>query len=449
MKDLTKGNTVKTFILFAIPLILGGVLSEGYNLIDTVIAGKLLGEVGLAAIGATGSFITLISSAGWGFGGGFAVYIARLYGSKDYRLIKNCVITGFLFISVISIILGALMIVFSEPIFDLLMIDHAIREETFAYFSVYMGGIFLILLNNFGFSIMNAFGESSFPFLMSIISAIVNVSGNILTVAVFDMGTAGLAAASVFAAVVVDVCYILKLIKCFKALGLDKEKAEISLKYIRLSLPYSAPNSFQQLFLYIAGVVASAIINGMGTAATASFIVVTRIYDFCAQIYHNSAKTISNYTAQCVGAGKTDKIRKGVWIGILQGCAFVLPVIVLCVIFPETVCSFFFEEGADGEAVSIAVTFVKYYLPFVAFQLLCNVFHALFRGVKAVGHLFASTVIGALSRILLTFILARYYGMNGVFSAWVLSWVLETVYSLAVFSGNGWLPKNESSEKLQ
>jgi Na+-driven multidrug efflux pump len=439
MKDLTRGNTVKTFILFAIPLVLGGVLSQGYNLIDTIIAGKLLGEEGLAAIGATSSFIVLISSAFWGFGGGFAVYIAQLYGAKKFKEIKNCIISGFLFMSAVMLLCSVLMIICYRPIFDLLKIDIDIRAEAFSYFAMYMGGFFLIILNNFGFSIMNAFGESSYPFFMSIISALINILGNIITVAVFNMGTVGIAASSVFAAAVVDICYIFRLSGCFNKLGLRGTKAEISIKYIRLSLPFSGPNTFQQLVLYIAGVVASAIINGMGAAATAGFIVVTRVYDFCAQIYHNSAKTISNYTAQCVGAGKTDKIRRGVGIGILQGLFFVLPVLIVCFIIPDKVCSLFFEEGADGEAINIAVTFTRYYLPFVLFQLICNLFHSLFRAVKSISHLFISTIIGAVSRIVLTFIMAELAGMNGVFIAWVLSWVIEAIYSLIIFSGKSWL----------
>ncbi len=447
MKDLTRGNTLKTFLLFAFPLVLGGVLSQGYNLIDTIIAGKMLGDMGLAAIGATGSFVTLVSSVLWGFGGGYAVYIARLFGSKDYKHMKNCIFSGYLFVAVAAIILGITFILLKGTIFELLKVDVTIRKETFAYFGTYMAGLFLIILNNYGFSIMNALGESTYPFFMSLIAAVLNIFGNIISVAVLEMGTLGIAASSVFAALVVNIFYIIRLNRCFSELGLKREPVKLSIVYIKDSLPYAGPNSFQQTILYIAGVIASAIINGMGAAATAGFIVIMKIYDFCAQIYHNSAKTISNYTAQCVGAGKTDKIRKGVWIGIAQGCAFVLPVIVACVIFSEPVCSLFFDKDADREAIEIALTFTKYFLPFIVFQLLCNIFHALFRGVKSVKCLFISTIIGAVARIVLTLILARYYEMNGVLIAWVLSWIAETVYSFIIFLGDSWLPTKSCLQK--
>ncbi len=443
MKDLTRGNTLKTFLLFAFPLVLGGVLSQGYNLVDTIIAGKMLGDTGLAAIGATGSLVTLVSSVLWGFGGGYAVYIARLFGSKEYKHMKNCIISGCFFIAAVAIIFGVALVWLKEPIFDLLKVDNSIRKDTFAYFGTYIPGLFIIILNNYGFSIMNALGESTYPFYMSLISAVLNVVGNIVSVAVFEMGVFGIAASSVFAALVVDVFYILRLKKCFAELGLKKERIKLSFSYIKESLPYAGPNSFQQMVLYVAGVIASAIINGMGAAATAGFIVITRIYNFCAQIYQNSAKTISNYTAQCVGVGKTDKIRNGVWIGIAQGCAFVLPVVVLCMIFSEPVCYLFFDEEADRAAVELALSFTKYYLPFIVFQLLCNVFHALFRGVKDVKCLFISTLIGAVSRIVLTLVLAKFYDINGVLIAWVLSWVAETVYSFVVFMGDSWLPKGK------
>ena len=450
MKDLTRGNTLKTFLLFAIPLVFGGVLSQGYNLVDTIIAGQMLGDTGLAAIGATGSFITLVSSALWGFGGGYAVYIARLFGSKDYKHMKNCILSGYLFITFVAIIFGIVLVLLKDPIFDILKVDATIRDDTFAYFGIYVAGLFIIVLNNFGFSIMNALGESTYPFFMSLVAAVLNVCGNIFAIAILKMGVMGVAASSVFSALIVNVFYIMRLKKCFDELGLKKEPVKFSVSYIKESLPYAGPNAFQQTVLYIAGVIASAIINGMGAAATAGFIVIMRIYDFCAQIYQNSAKTISNYTAQCVGAGKTDKIRKGLWIGIAQGCAFVFPVIVACMIFAGPVCSLFFDAEADPEAVEIALTFTKYYLPFLVFQLLCNIFHALFRGVKSVKCLFISTLVGAVSRILLTVVLANFYGINGVLIAWVLSWIAETVYSFVIFMGDSWLPgkeiKNENND---
>ena len=441
MRDLTRGNTVKTFITFAIPLVLSGILAQAYNTIDTVIAGKILGEDGLAAIGATADFITMVSSIFWGYSVGFSVYIAQLFGAGDFNKIKNAVISTIMVFASFAAVLAALFIGFHEVMFSLVKVDKSIYNDTFAYFSVYIIGLFFIISNVFGMHLMNAFGESTFPFIVSIISAVLNVSGNLIFVALLGMGTEGLALASVLAALAVDIAYIIRIRAIFRKMGLGGERFKFSFSHISSSLAFALPNMTQQMAMYFAGTLISPIINGLGKAATAGYSVSGRVYNTCAAIYQNSAKILANYSAQCVGAGKTCEIKKGVGITVIQGVCFVAPVLILLVIFPEFACSLFFEEGAESIAIEYAVIFTRYFLPFCFFQMFCNIFHALFRGVKATKHLLASTIIGAASRVIATTVLAHYLGMTGVYMGWVISWIIETVYSAMIFKFGNWLPK--------
>ena len=441
MKDLTRGNTVKTFITFAIPLVLSGILAQAYNTIDTVIAGKILGEDGLAAIGATADFITMVSSIFWGYSVGFSVYIAQLFGAGDFRKIKNAIVSTVLVLASFAALLAALFVVFHEGIFSLLKVDKSIYKETFAYFSVYIIGLFFITSNVFGMHLMNAFGESTFPFIVSIISAVLNVSGNLIFVVLLGMGTEGLALASVLAALAVDIAYVIRISAIFLKMGLGGERFKFGFSHISASLAFALPNMTQQTTMYLAGTFISPIINGLGKAATAGYSVSGRIYNTCTAIYHNSTRVLANYSAQCVGAGKTGEIKKGVKIAVIQGACFVAPVLILLVIFPEFSCSLFFEETAESRAMDYAVMFTRYFLPFCFFQMLCNIFHALFRGVKATKHLLASTVIGAASRVIATLIFANFLGMKGVFIGWIISWITETAYSALIFKFGNWLPE--------
>ena len=441
MKDLTRGNTVKTFITFAIPLVLSGILAQAYNTIDTVIAGKILGEDGLAAIGATADFITMVSSIFWGYSVGFSVYIAQLFGAGDFRKIKNAIVSTVLVLASFAALLAALFVVFHEGIFSLLKVDKSIYKETFAYFSVYIIGLFFITSNVFGMHLMNAFGESTFPFIVSIISAVLNVSGNLIFVVLLGMGTEGLALASVLAALAVDIAYVIRISAIFLKMGLGGERFKFGFSHISASLAFALPNMTQQMTMYLAGTFISPIINGLGKAATAGYSVSGRIYNTCTAIYHNSTRVLANYSAQCVGAGKTGEIKKGVKIAVIQGACFVAPVLILLVIFPEFSCSLFFEETAESRAMDYAVMFTRYFLPFCFFQMLCNIFHALFRGVKATKHLLASTVIGAASRVIATLIFANFLGMKGVFIGWIISWITETAYSALIFKFGNWLPE--------
>lgn len=441
MKNLTEGNIRKTFFLFAVPLVLSGILSQAYNVIDTAIAGKFLGDEGLAAIGATSALITVVSSLIWGYSTGFSVYLAGLFGKRDYLGIKNAVLTTLAVIAAIVFVICLPLIIFYKPVFAFLNVDAKISDATFAYYSVYMGGLFFILMNHFGTGIMNAFGESTYPMFMSIISAVINVAGNILSVTVLGMGPEGLALSSVIAALAVDVCFVFKIRKCFKKLGVTG-RARLSLSYIKDAAPYNLPNSAQQVVMYLASFLISPLVNSLGSAATAGYTVVLKIYDVNSAMYMNATKTLSMYTAQCVGAGKTDKIKKGVSAAVLQNILFVVPVMLFCVAFPNLVCDVFFKENADPQAVDYAVSFARYFLPFIIFQLFCNLFHALFRGVKSMRYLFICTLFSTAVRVAFTVALMSSFEMNGVYAAWVISWIAEAILAYVIYLRGRWMPKS-------
>lgn len=433
MRDLTKGNIYKSFILFAVPLVLSSILSQAYHIIDTMIAGKFLGENGLAAIGATSQAITLASAVFWGFGTGFGINIAKLFGAKEYSKIKSNIINVILILTLIIITVSLLLIAFSDVILNVLKVENDIRADAKIYFIIYISGLCFITLNSNFISIMNALGASSFPFLMSLLSAALNISGNILSVTVLKMGVGGIALSSVLAALAVDAVYILKLKACFKEFGISGEKTRFSIFPFKETLRYSAPSSLQQTAMYIAAFAMSPIINGIGAAATAGYTVVMRIYDINAATYQSASKTLSNYAAQCVGAGEYGKIRKGLFVGLVQSMLFALPVVLACCIFAPQVNSIFFPSGYAGESLDYAVLFSRVYLPFSFFNVINNLFHSFFRGVAAMRLLIIATVLGSVVRIAAGFIFAGMFGMEGVYIGWIVSWIAEAIFMLAVY----------------
>lgn len=433
MRDLTKGNIYKSFILFAVPLILSGVLSQAYSILDTVIAGKFLGQDGIAAIGATSHAISLISSVFWGFGGGLGIYIAKLFGAKDFRKLKSDIYNVVLILLAALLLCSLLLLIFRNGLLELLNVEASIRKDAEIYFCIYMAGFFTIILSNTFSHIMNALGASSFPFYMSLISAVLNILGNILSVTVLDLGITGIALASVLAAVVVDLCYMIKIKSCLKELGVDRQEYRLDLSSIRHVVRYGGPVALQQTAMYISAFLISPIVNGFGAAATASYTVVMRIYNINASIYQSSSKTLSNYAAQCVGAGKYDKIRKGLFVGLLQSVIFVFPVVLCCSIFAKPVCALFFPSGYAGEALDYAVLFARVYLPFILLNLINNLFHSFFRGIAAMRFLIVATVLGSVIRFIASFAFSSLWGLEGVYIGWAVSWLAEALFMLAVY----------------
>lgn len=438
MKDLTKGNIYKTFILFAIPLVLTGFLTMAYNIIDTVIAGRFLGENGLAAVGATSAFITLASSVVWGFCSGFSMYIAKLFGEKNYKEIKSSIYCNTLIFTVVCLAITALTLVFRNNIYDFLKIDKKILNDAGIYFSVYMAGWIFIIMNNLGAFIMNAFGISRYPFVLSVASTVMNITGNIVSVVVLNWGVAGIAVSTVFSAFVVDVFYIIKIKKCFKEMKVDKCRVSFNGASFLQSVKYSVPVTVQQVVMYISQMLISVFINALGGGATAGYAIVSKIYSLNANIYQNSAKTLSNYAAQSVGARKPKNLTKGLKVGFLQGVVFVMPVLLICVFFAPGVCSLFFPSGYADVSLVYAVNFSRYFLPFIIFNVVNNLFHAFYRGVASMKSLISATTIGSIANFTASVILVKYYGMYGIFSGWVISWIVEAVFTVIVYISGRW-----------
>lgn len=438
MKDLTKGNIYKTFILFAIPLVLTGFLTMAYNIIDTIIAGKFLGEVGLGAVGATSAFITLVSSVVWGFCSGFSMYVAKLFGEKNYKEIKSSIYCNALIFGLICLTITALSLIFRKSIYNFLKIDKAIIKDAGIYFSIYMTGWIFIIFNNFGAFILNAFGISRYTFILSLLSTALNISGNIISVTVFDLGVAGIAISSVFAAFVVDIFYIVKIRQCFKEMQVDKYKTQLNTKSIKASVKYSLPVTIQQVIMYISQMIISVFVNALGGAATAGYAIVNKIYSLNANIYQNSSKTLSNYTAQSIGAKKPENLSRGLKVGFIQGIAFVSPVLLICIFFAPNICALFFPEGYANISLTYATDFSRMFLPFIFFNVINNLFHAFYRGIASMKFLIVATAIGSAANLTASVILSGHFGMYGIFAGWVISWIVEAVFTITVYFSGKW-----------
>ena len=447
MKDLTTGNIYKTFIWFAIPMALSGLLSQAYSIINTIIAGKLIGEAGLAAVGATAPLLDAISSLFWGFCVGFSVYVANLFGAKQYLKIKESIITMYVALFVATVTVGIIMLIFNNQIFNLLNIENTIRNDVFKYFSVYMTGFFFIIFGQVSVAMINAFGIGKFPLYMSVLSTVLTISGNIVSVAVFDLGVMGLALSTVLASVVITVMYIFEIKKIFKELGVHNEKIRLRFGVIKESFSYSGSAMMQQLIMYVAPLIISPFINAIGSSATAAYTVVTRIYNIIASVYQNSAKTLSNYAAQCMGAKKYSQVKKGVYVGFFQGLMFIAPFLLICVFGAKHTCMLFFTKGSSGEALNYDITFSVSFLPFIVFNVINNLFHSFFRGVNAPACLLFSTIIGSVSRVLTSiYFIKSGYGMNGAYMGWVASWIIEAVFVVYIYYSGRWKPIEMTNE---
>lgn len=438
MKDLTKGNIYKTFLLFAIPMVLSSMLSQAYSTINVIMAGKLLGDNALAATGAVTPFSTFINSAIWGYGMGVGIYTSHLFGAKDYRGIKHAVINNFRLVVAALLAITALTLIFRHEIYDLLNVDPAILADSDRYFVIItLGRTFVLFAANCVY-IFHAIGDSAFPLFVSTLSAFLNIGIGAASILFLGMGVEGLALGTVLAAVVTTTIYIFKLRSVFRQMQVQDEKVPFRFAVIRKTCRYSLTTMSQQAVMYFGTMFLSPMINGIGGAASASYTVCNRIHDINASIYINSSKTVGSYTAQCFGAKKYHLIKKGMRVGVLQSLVLVMPVLLSCCLFAGPVANIFYKADADPKAVEYTIVFLRYCLPFLAINVFANLFHNFFRGMGKMRALFIATFAGTVARVIVSWILIKPYGIYGYYAGWVFAWIFDAAVGAGIYFLGSW-----------
>ena len=450
VKDLTKGNIFKNFLIFTFPLILTGILSQSFGIINSMMVGKILGENELAYIGSTASLVEVLNAVIWGYGTGAAIYIGRLFGSKDIKRMVNAIKTNIIVACGISLVITVVTIVFHKPIFKLLQVGSDIYYGSFIYYAIIIGGLVIFTISWCSVYIFTALGDSKFPLLMSVITSLMTVAGNAFVLMFLKTGVWGTAAVSVIATLVVDICYIYKYKKLFKSIGAEKQKIVFDKRDILKSAALGIPCMFQQTVMYASSAGVQPMINALGQAAIAAYSICLRIYNLNSVVFQNISKCLSSYCAQSVGSGKLSQINKGIRTCLILGFAFVVPLMILCFIFPVQISGWFFND-TSSESALLVQRYILLCVPFFVFQILNNMFHNLFRGAMAANIAAITTTFYTIVRIVSTYLLVPLWKMDGVYAGFIIAWVLEVILCSAIFFSGKWKSKEirelEAEEK--
>lgn len=434
-KDLTSGNITRNLLLFSFPLVLSSLLSQAFGLVDMLVAGRFLGEAGLAATGALSSFHSLFNSIFFGFLTGTSVCSAQLFGGGVHRELREMVRNIGLFVAGVSLLLCGVAFLLRVPLFRYLKVDPLIYDDAMRYFLIVLGGKTAMFLSHFFLCTLHALGNTVLPFWMSLFSSLINLSGNIFTVKVLHWGVAGLAVSTVVSNLIALAVYFAVIRKCLSSMPGGKEKLPWRINFAEIGkvMRYGMPTAFQQMVMYLCTFGLAPLVNGLGVSATAGYSVVQKAHGICASFYYSSARTVSNFVAQCVGAGKLGKIQRGLFAGFLQGMIYLLIPFIPFFFFPSGVCGMFFTKGYSGEALDTAVRFCHVYLPFIVFGFLTNLFHAFYRGFGAMKMLVISTAVGAVVRLVCSYLLVSDMRMDGLYLGWVIAWVAEAIFAAAIY----------------
>ena len=381
-KDMTTGSPGKMIFNFTMPIFIGNIFQQFYNMADTVIVGKFVGNAALAAVGACGTLAFLIIGFLQGVTAGFTVVTAQHYGAGNMKAMKKSVASGAVLTLIVSVILTVLSMISMSKVLHLMNTPSDMYGEAYGYIMVLCGGIIAQALYNYLASVLRALGDSKRPLYFLVIAALLNIVLDLVFIIIFRLGAAGAAYATVIAQGISGILCLFYIGKKVPALHLHKEDWEMDGSLIGWQLKIGLPMAFQYSITAIGTIVVQSCLNILGSTAAAGFAAASKIEQVFSQAYVALGTTMATYCAQNMGAGKYTRIRKGFKNATLMGFAYAIVTGVIIFFGGKYMTVFFVSENLDQ-----IMGYVDIYLRCVSVSFLPLVIVNLYRnGIQGMGY---------------------------------------------------------------
>ena len=359
--NMTTGNPLKLIIKFAIPMLVGNIFQQLYNLADSIIVGRIIGKDALAAVGATGSVTFLFFALCNGIGNGGGIVTSQFFGQGDDKSVKKCITnTGFIML-IVPIIIGGLGLLLSHPLLVLLKTPEDIMADSLIYLRIMCVGTIFVSLYNFISSILRALGDSRTPLYFLIFSCILNVGLDFFFILVLNTGVWGAAIATVIAQLLSGVLCIFHSFRHNPYFKLAKEDFEYDKSIVYKTIRLGVPLSLQFSMISISCMALQAVINSFGPVAVAASTAISRIEQVIHQPYQTVGATLSTYTGQNYGARELERVKVGHRLGLIIVAVFSVLMLPIMQFFGSNIVSIFVDDAdviaMGGRAIQISSLF--------------------------------------------------------------------------------------------
>ena len=435
-KDLTTGKIMSILVNFTVPLVLGNLFQLTYNAVDSIIVGHFVGKEALAAVGICNPISTLMILFLNGLCMGASILMGIQYGAKDYKTLHRQISTTMLSGVVFSFFLTLFCVVFAVPILHLLQVDASIMEMTRQYLRIIFLGLMFTFLYNFFSSTLRALGDSASPLYFLIISAVLNIFGDLFFVIVLKAGSNGCAISTVLSEALCCLFCIIYIQKKVPILRLGKKWLVFDSRLLKKTIAYGWASAMQQATVQMGKIAIQALVNTMGVPVAAAFAVVNRIDDFAITPEQNIAHAMTALMAQNKGAGKNDRMREGFRCGMILEIVYGAAVMVICQVFAGELMALFVkdEEVIGHGVIYLHLIAVMYILPAVT-----NAIQGFFRGIGDLKVTLMSSFTNMAVRVIAAapMILLWNFGIEALpysyLAGWVAMLLVETPLMIRIY----------------
>ena len=434
--DLTEGKVWKVIVRFALPLLVGNLLQQFYNITDSIIVGQFLGKEALAAVSASFFIYYFIISLVIGVGSGTTVVISQLFGAKQYQKVQLAFSSFFIFMLVGGIILSIAGIIFAEPVFRLTNTPEEVIPQAVAYFRIYIGGTFLFVTFNSIISILRGVGESVRPMLFILITTVLNIAFDLLFILVFKWGIEGAARATVVSQGI-GMCIALAYVNnMHPLLSIKKQDMLFDWKLFKESLKIGLPTSVQQCAIALGLIALLGIVNSFGTNTLTAYGAAGKIDTIITQAILTLSGALAAFCGQNIGAGRLDRVKKGVQFTMYTNIALGLLTFAAVYLFGNEMMRIFTK---DIDVVAIGKEYLLIIGGFFIVHGALNVYNGALRGAgDTLFPMITSLVCLWLIRIPLAYYLSSWLGRNGIWWAIGISITIGLIVTFVYYKIGFW-----------
>ncbi len=446
VRNLTEGKPLKLLFFFALPMVAGNLFQQLYNMVDTAVVGKFVGEDAVAAVGSSFPIVFLSVAVASGLSMGCNVVVSQLFGAGRIHEMKSTISTAIISLSVLGLIIMILGTILTGPLLQLLGTNADIMADAQTYLRIYFGGaVFLFLYNTLN-GIYNAQGDSKTPLIFLMISSLTNIVLDLVFVIEFEMGVAGVAWATLIAQ---GMCALASLVVMFRRMrrmpnepGKEKEKIPVfHLVAIKRIARIGLPSMLQQSLVSLSMMLMQGLVNSYGKVLVAGYTAATKIDSLAMLPNMNFSNAMSSYTAQNIGAGKYDRVKEGLKACLFMVVVFSLIITLVIFLFGNQLLSLFLEPGDTSGAMGYGLAYMHTVSMFYILMGVLFVPNGMLRGAGDMGAFTLSSMANLFSRVGIAYALANLtpLGANSIWWSIPAGWAVGATFSLLRVKSGRWM----------
>lgn len=440
-KDMSVGNPAAVLVKFALPMILGNLFQQFYNIVDSIVVGNFVGANALAAVGSSSSIAFLFIAVAAGSSIGASVVISQLFGAREHGRMLSTIYTAIFSIVGVSIVLAVVGLLINKSILTLMNTPPEVFAESEVYLGIYLMGLPFLFLYNALNSTFNAMGDSRTPLFFLILASLLNIVLDLIFVINFNMGVAGVAWATLIAQGVSAALSLAVLLRRIRSMNISEEFRYYDLGCLKTIVKIAIPTIIQQSIVSLGMVSVQSVINSFGSVVMAGCAAAAKIDAIAIAPMINTGNAMASFSAQNIGAGKPERIREGVKAALLLNLGLAVVIGLLLNIFGKQFVGAFMDSSANAEAIDVGVRYLSViscaYFLFGAM----NSFSGVLKGAGDVRFFMLSTVTNFGVRVASCFILSSIVGVPIVWWSSIIGWFLGASLNMGRFFQGGWKSK--------